>query len=104
MSSLYSGFTKVILNASGKMHPYFIQGVSVIAPQFGMPAFPESIAALVCLLQMRPGVIRQKMQRKVVKFVGIFKNVSVVFECFCLFCIFASSDFMEKRKKLNAQR
>lgn len=47
-----------------------------------------------------------KMQRKVVQFVGIFKNVSVVFECFFVCFVFLHHQtFMEKkRKKLNAQR
>lgn len=42
---------------------------------------------------------KQKMQRKVVQFVGIFKNVSVVFECFCLFLYFCIIWLYGKKKK-----
>lgn len=97
LSSWYSGVVGRCIHDSYR--EYLLLNLGCLS------ALPELITAPDRLLHMRPGFIQHKLQRKVVQFVGFFFFKCVgSFRVFCLFCISASSDFMEKKKKWNAQR
>lgn len=94
MSCCYSG----ILNG-WKVHPWLILGLRtcICFSSWDVSLLPETLVPSECLLCKRPGSIQHKLQRNVVQFF-FYVSTALVFS---LFCIFASSDFLEKSKKIQ---
>lgn len=93
VSCCYSG----ILNG-WKVHSWLILGLRtcICFSSRDVSLLPESLIPPECLLRTRPGSIQHNLQRNVVQFfLFVLKNVSIAL-VFSLFCIFASSDFLEK--------
>lgn len=91
VSCCYSG----ILNG-WKVHSWLILGLRtcICFSSRDVSLLPESLVHPESLLHTRPGPTQHKLQRNVVQFVCFFYvSIALVFS---LFCIFASSDFLEK--------
>lgn len=82
-----------------KVHSWLILGLRtcICFSSRDVCLLQESLIPPECLLLTRPGSIQHKLQRNIVQFYNFFFNVSVVL----VFCIFASSDFLEKRKNIQ---